>query len=211
MYLLAKIHKSKFIEDMYSKEYLYFSSLKSFRGKSKDNGRTDPKEGNLKNIQISYLSLGEGKDKIELNKILSNFSAQYTENLADSKYNCCSLYKLDLEIGMPSPTLHTEMFSMGEEALLIYEPLKFYTILDTAIENKGYEYSRKPVTYYNPKEYDGDLTLHHKNHEFNYQKEYRILIVPTDNKPIKIHLPGLKNISTIVKTETLNGLKIEHG
>jgi len=211
MFFLAKIHFSKYIDDMYENEYLYFSSLKGFRAKEKDEtGRLDPKEGNLNNIQAQYLTIGEGENKIELHKVLSNFSAQFSEHFVNPKINCCSLYSLEMEIGGGQPQIDKRIISMGEKVLFIHTPIKFFEILDHSIKIQGYEYSRKLVKYYAPEEYNGELSLHHKDESFSYQNEYRILIAPTDNKSVKIKLPDLQKVSTTFEASSLFGLQLKY-
>lgn len=65
------------------------------------------------------------------------------------------------------------------------------------------------MTYYDPKSYSGELTLHHKDESFNHQKEYRILIQPTENDPVNISLPGLKKISIVIDARSIKVLRIE--
>lgn len=208
MTIFVKVQEEQYVNDMYENEYLYFSPLYGFRGNKEDSGRVDPKEGNLKNTQIGYLAIGEGEDKIVLSEVLSDFSAQYTEQLADPEINCCSLYALNIEVNKTPESLNEQMLSLGDKALIIYDPLKFYEIVDQSIKEAGYEFSRKFVKYYDPKKYDGDLTLHHKNDDFEFQNEYRILIAPTDNKGTKIPLPGLKEISTVIDSDTVQELRV---
>lgn len=71
------------------------------------------------------------------------------------------------------------------------------------------QFSRKPVVYYDHRSYEGELTLHHKDEEFSYQKEYRILIDTPGTQFLKIPIPGLKKFSAIVKTGKMNYLRIK--
>lgn len=211
MFFLAKIHSSKYINDMYENEYLYFNTLMEFRAKEKDEaGRLDPKEGNLKNIQARYLTIGKGEKKIELHKVLSNFSAQFSEHFVDPKINCCSLYSLKMEINGGSPKIDERISLMGDKVLLIHNTTKFFEILDQSIENQGYEFSRKHVKYYDPKKHDGELSLHHKDEKFSFQNEYRILLAPTNNQPIKLKLSGLQQVCTVFSSNTLFGLRLKY-
>ena len=205
--LLAKIQKSKFISEMYSDEYLYFKSLHDFRSHIVDTtGRNDPKEGNLKNVQIQYLSVTAEEKEIILSKELSNFNAQLTEHLTEQKINCCSMYSLMLAKKTKTYNIDDRVIQMGDKALLIFDIINFFKILDNSLEENGFDFSRKLVTYYDPKSFNGEITIHHKDILYEYQKEYRILIAPTDNLPIKIPIPGLKKISKVIETPELRSL-----
>ncbi|MFC2126350.1 hypothetical protein ACFLU5_16275 [Bacteroidota bacterium] len=204
MLILAKIQDERFISDMYNKEYLYFKSLKYFRSNKEDpSGRLDSKELNLKNVQLKYLSIKTGTKDIEISKIFSDFNAQYMEHLSSPKINCCSLYSFTIEPDNPNVNIDSRILDMGNMMLIIHNVTAFFKILDESNERNNYKYSRKFVTYYKPETYDGALILHHKDQAFDYQKEYQILIAPTDKKPIKIELPGLREISTILDIESL--------
>ena len=211
MLILTKIHEQRFIEDMYENEYLYFNCLKEFRGSKIDNsGRKDPRELNLKTEQLKTLTVSVEEKEIPFHKIFKDFKGQYNEHLSDPKINCCSLHWLEIEPGHPPSTINNELISMGNKTLLIYDWKKFFEILDNSIENSGFEYSRRKVTYYNPRTFNGDLTLHHKDEELSWQNEYRVLIAPVSNEqPININLTGLKEISCVVDTTDLMKLRIE--
>jgi hypothetical protein len=87
--------------------------------------------------------------------------------------------------------------------------MKFLKILDRSIEEMGLHRSRGKITYYNPKVFDGDLTLHHKDECFSWQNEYRILISPTTGEYVYVKVPGLKKISCVIETRDLNRLRVE--
>ncbi len=210
MLMLTKIQEARFIEDMYENEYLYFSSLKEFRSSKKDNsGRLDPRELNLKNEQLNTVTIKIKDQEIKLHEILKDFSAQYNEHLSEPRINCCSLHWLEIEAGSSPSTLNDRLIEMGDKALLIYNCAKFFEILDKSVETCGYEYSRKKVEYYNPKSYNGELTLHHKDEKYFWQNEFRILIFPVDCDAVKIPLKGLKEISLVLDSIDLEKLKIE--
>jgi hypothetical protein len=211
MLMLVKIGDSKYISDMYGREYLYFKSLKDFRSSEEDKtGRLDPRELNLKNKQIKSLTIQNSEKEVHMHKILKSFNAQYMENLSDSKINCCSLHWLEVEPGKSPSTHDPKIVGLGDQAILVYNWTEFYKILDNSLESLGYEYSRKKVIYYNPKTFDGNLTLHHKNEYYSWQNEYRILIAPTDNLPVNVPMPGLQKISSLVRTEALETVRLEN-
>jgi hypothetical protein len=210
MLILSKIHKAKFIEDMFENEYLYFKSLRDFRDTIKDgSGRLDPRELNLKNEQLTTLTVLKDDKEIPLHKVLKGFSGQYMEHLSEPKINCCSLHWMEIEPEQPPSTFNDKLLGMGDKALLIYDWKKFFEILDQSLENLKLKYSRKKVEYYDPKTFSGDISLHHKNKEFSWQNEYRILIAPTDNEPLNIPLTGMKEISCVIESKDFESVRIK--
>jgi hypothetical protein len=210
MMILTKIQQAKYILDMHNQEYLYFKSLKDFRSNTKDtSGRLDPRELNVSNKQLKKLTIKISASKeLHLHK-MENFSAQFMEYLSDSKINCCSFHWLEIEPHNAPSTFNKKLIDLGDKALLIYNWKRFFDIIDSTLGKQKMEFSRKKVIYYNPKEFNGDLTLHHKDQEYSWQNEYRILIAPTNNMPLRIPVPGLKKISCIVDTKRLPELRIE--
>lgn len=137
-----------------------------------------------------------------------NFNAQFSEYLTNPKINCCSLYSIILKDGLPSSTIDDRILTMGDKALIIYDYNRFFEILDKSILDNKMHYSRRFITYYNPKTHDGEISLHHKNNIFQFQQEYRVLISPTNNQPVKIPIPELKEISTVIDSNKLKTLSV---
>ena len=208
MRIFIKVQERKYIEDMYENEYLYFSSLYGFRDDQDETGRPDPKEGNLINRQIDYLAVGKGQDKIILSEVLTNFNSQYHEFLAEPQVSCCPLFFQNLRVNKVLRNFDDRILALGDSALVIYEEKKFYDFLDQSIKHAGYEYSRGFVKYYDPTKHDGDLTLHHKNEEFKFQNEYRIIIAPTKEDGIKIPIDNLQEISFIIDSNQIQDLRL---
>jgi hypothetical protein len=209
MMLLAKIQDEKYINDMYENEYLYFNSLTKFRSDVKDlAGRFDERELNTKNLQLTNLCIKRGDREIELSEVFSNFKGQYMEHPDDLDVNCCSLFTIDIDSNGALSEISDKALEMGNKMLLVFDCLAFFKILDESVEKFGYEFNRRPVIYYDPKTYNGDLTLHHKDQAYNFQEEYRILIKPTGNKPVKVFLPGLSKISVVIDSWSARAIEV---
>ena len=199
--LFLKIAEAKYIDDMYSSEYLFFNTYSSFRAKEKDeSGRQDPREANTTNRQATYIEIDiPGKETIKLNEIMSNFNAQFNEHPTKIPFNICSLYTIGINGDDSFKRIDERVLKLGDKAILIFNLKRFFEILDEQLETRNIGFSRKPVTYYNYKTIDGDLTFHHKEDSFNYQNEYRVLLKTEGNTGIKIQLPGLREISKIAE------------
>lgn len=203
MLTLIKIGESKYIEDMYNNEYLHFSCIEKFRNITYDkSGRLDSRELNIKNEQLDFLTFKYNNHQYNLHT-KKNFNGQYMENLSEVNINCCSLSWQEIEPDQVLPKLNSKLLELGDKALLIFDYKEFFNILDNNIRDMKLLKNRDRVSYYDPKVYNGTLTLHHKDIKFEYQNEYRILIAPTQKIPIDIHLPGLKLISKIMDMRNL--------
>ncbi len=208
--LLSKINDSRFIHDMYENEYLYFNWLDEFR--KNENiylGRNDPRELNINTQKITNLKINFNEKEYKLHELSKDFKGELNEYLSDTKINCCSLHWIEIEPHKISDNYDEKLLSLGDKMIIIYDVKKFFEILDSSLESLNFSYSRKKVNYYDPKIHNNKLTLHDKDKNYCWQNEYRILIMPSLQKPIKIPLPGLKEISIIINTIDYKLLKIE--
>lgn len=210
MDFLLKIGQGKYINDMYDNEYLFFNSFSTFKTNDKDPpGRYDPREANIKNKQVTYLEITTPTgEMIRFSEISKEFNAQYNEFPTVIPNNICSFYTLHLRDDFTYEKIDDRVLCLGDKTLLIYNLGQFFEILDNSIEKEKFQFSRKPVTYYNYKTFDGDLTFHHKDELFSYQSEYRIFLQTPGTEKIKIKLRGLKEISAVVDTDKINTLEL---
>jgi len=205
-----KIGKQEHIEDMYENEYLFFNTLRSFRATKKDEtGRADPREANTLNKQLTYLEITTSKGtRIKLSEISKEFNAQYNEHPTEIPYNICSLYTLRINEDLTIEQIDERVLNLGTRSLLIHNLDSFFKALDNSLSNLGIEYSRKPVNYYDHRTFEGELTLHHKDKEFSFQNEYRILLQTEGTETMNIPISEMKRFSTLVETQTLNTIKL---
>ncbi len=210
MYLiLSKIGKANHIIDMYENEYLFFSNIKNFRSPKPDNtGRLDRKELNVNNKQIIRLTLKTEEKEIHFHKVFRNFNGQFSEHLVDPRTHCCSLHWLEFEIDRDLAAFDKKLLELGDKTLLILDWKRFFEILDKAVSEQNLGIQGKKVSYYDPKEVDGEISLFHKDDRFQYQKEFRILIYQLTTPSSTLNLPGLKEISTVIETKHLKTLRI---
>lgn len=208
--LFLKVGKSKYIMDMYANEYLFFSPLAAFRAKERDpSGRNDPREGNLTNHQAKDLEITvPNGPKIKLQEVSSQFTAQFIESPTVLRYNVCSLYLLRLDGHLQFPPIDDRMLSMGDMTLVIHNATSFLEVLDESLSSETFDFSRKPVKYYDPKTFNGSLGVHDKDNCLEYQSEYRIILDTPGTAGIKVKLPGLKEMSTLRSTDVINKIKL---
>ncbi|AZQ62826.1 hypothetical protein EI427_11450 [Flammeovirga pectinis] len=213
-YYLLKFQREEIIRDMYENEYLYFKKIFDFKDSDRDNiKRNDPKEGNLINQQLTSLQLSkDGIDYINL-KIAENGSAQHTAYDKNANKHICSLFFLEVKIDKKSNHIEynkidNRMIDFGEYALLIKDPRKLISMIESSLKKLGITKSLEygTVNFYDKNTYNGKLNYFSKTKDHDYQREYRVLFDSTklkgnNSEPIKLKLEGLKSISEVLKIE----------
>lgn len=196
-YLFIKFSDEQFIDDMYDNEYLYFNSYSIFKqNMPEEKGRYDAREGNLKNIQIADLKLSIGGKELKYEKA-PHFNAQFCEHLNDPKLVSCSLYSILLTEGINSIQIDERMREFGNKALMILDHNKFWSMLDFSLMGDDRWYKRDFLNLYDPKTYNGSLNYFDKDKYYSYLNEYRIMKHVPHSTPLRVLLPGLKEISVV--------------
>jgi len=197
------------IEDSYQNDYLYFSCLSSFRRPdSKKEFISDPREGNVYQRPIQELKITL-KDKIIKFHDMPVYNAQYIIHPTFIPNRICSLYSLKTEhLGIEtSACVDNRMFRNDRKVLLIYSISDFFSDLDDSLKSMGIDFIRDEVVYYDKKIYSGDLTQLHKEADYQFQNEYRIILMGEGIDP-KIPLPNLKNYAMVVSNEDVKSMKL---
>lgn len=102
---------------------------------------------------------------------------------------------------------------MGDSYLLINNPREFMNRLLTTLDQGGYCYSHGIIEYYVPSGNHKKLGLFHKQSNYQYQKEYRIVIElnPDNNiqppEHIKFEIGNLEDIAEICSIDQHKGLQ----
>jgi hypothetical protein len=66
------------------------------------------------------------------------------------------------------------------------------------------------VKYYDYTKHNGSLTVFHKEKVFEHQNEFRILLETTGEEPLKVKVPGLRQVSTFFHDLTDPKIKFEN-
>ena len=96
----------------------------------------------------------------------------------------------------------------GTHFILIKNPLKFITLICNQLDRNKFIYQIKQVEYYDKKEINGEISLFHKTTEYEYQKEFRIVLFNNGNTPIKIEIGSLKAYAEVFKVDNIDTMKI---
>lgn len=206
--LFIKFGESRYINDMYHREYLYFQPLNNFRGVPEETGRMDPNEGNLSNYNFMNPIIESSNSQLtELIEISSNIKIHLTEFFPDFYHKNCSLYHVknrnifSIDERMKSRKLDT--------ALVISKPEKFFDILEKSFLRMKLEYSWRDVFYYDINKHHGETPLHYKDQEFSFQNEFRILSYVKNDKALKLKIPGLKGCSKVLSSNEVNSTNLK--
>jgi len=207
---LMKIGTRENILDSYRNNYLYFNTVAHFRSlENSPIGRHDQHEGDLLIKQVVKLTLEKEGIKYNFHEIFKKFSAQYHESLVKVPGNICSFCLFTLTKEKNEFTIDSRLKEFGDTALVITNFSKFIKVVNSSITQLKFGYERKKVEYYNPKTYTGDLSFFQKDNSFQYQNEYRILIKSSGDNPIKLSVPNLNKVSSILDFVSLKTLILE--
>ncbi|MBB6461861.1 hypothetical protein [Flammeovirga kamogawensis] len=213
--LLLKFGESKYINDMYYNEYLYFSPIDNFIKYEQDTAnRNDLDEGVLELIKGDSIELSDDNgnqvsfNKKNNDKLKLNFKVKENE----MPYLICCFYLIEIDSNSDEhiEKFDKKVYEFGTSAIA-YKNYHF-------IKNSIFESIRKidpsssvqieKVNYYDKESYNGKLGYFHKAKQYEYQKEFRILIKSEKLKgrPLKLEIPKLIKFSTLI-TEVID-LKI---
>ncbi|MBL0007177.1 MAG: hypothetical protein IPP25_08340 [Saprospiraceae bacterium] len=208
-HILAKMQERKYIQDMFENEYLYFSFQKNFREQPNDQiGRYDSRDGNLYTAQIQWIEiqLPDGTTQ-KFERGINLGHADHSENLEDPQFNICCLTICPLNEELQVTGLSDRVSELGDSALVIFNTEKFYDTIEKSISDMGMKCEMRPVKYYTYKEHNGELSLFHKDVEFSFQNEFRIIVGPNLKGDISVPVPGLKSMSFILESTRLSSLR----
>lgn len=210
-----KFGEKKNILDLYENGTLFFNTIEYFRKLESEQGvRGDNYEGTVKLTNFSDKDNVDFKITIpETGKIinLKPNKLHLREFLSDIKGNLYSLYSLKTPeiLDFKNFKIDERVKDFGDYFLIIHNPSRFINSVIKEIKKKNISYRAKLVKYYEKSELNGEINLFDKPSEFEYQKEFRIVLYNNQSKPIKIKIDSLKEYSTIFKSKSIENMKID--
>lgn len=210
-----KFGEKKNILDLYENGTLFFNTIEYFRKLENEQGvRGDNYEGTLKLTNFT------DKDKVdfqitnpETGKIikLKPTKLHLREFLSDIKGNLYSLYSLKTPeiLDLENFKIDERVKEFGDYFIIIHNPSRFIDSIIKQLDSQKISYKAKLVSYYEKTELNGEISLFDKPSEFEYQKEYRIVLYNNESKPIKIKIDSLKEYSSIFKSDSIEKMKID--
>lgn len=76
------------------------------------------------------------------------------------------------------------------------------------LDKNKIDYQLKKVEYYEKEKTNGEITLFNKTTEFEYQKEFRIVLFNDESKPLKIQIGSLKDYAVVFTADVIDTMKI---
>lgn len=202
LYFLFRRGKEEHIKALYEKGEIYINSIDFIRKCDENEERSDEDDG------ISYRKfIGEATVKIcnVENDIEKNGIALRADNVIIKQDNevrgniyCLSgIYSEDL-IGNRED-IKNQTQSFGDSLIFIYKPKIFLQRIFTELQKLGYKNIIANKVIYYKNEYSGKVDFFRKHEKFKSQKEFRVFISNTENKPIKLNIGSLSDIAEINK------------
>jgi hypothetical protein len=204
---------------------LYMNSLEYFRTCKGDDGRPDPHEGiaaiyqpeSIGSIDVGPVTI-PGKDLAPGVPLVALYDNAHMTAI-------CSLFSANtvgFGNGIRSDQLaelkkvlviHDKCHRLGTYAVLVKNIAEFGRRVDAAIRAAGLEGGYGLVKYFDFRKHNGrfDSPGLHKRSEYEYQREYRVVVYLPEGKaaPYRLEVGDLSDITVLTAPEIFNGaLKI---
>ena len=85
--------------------------------------------------------------------------------------------------------------------------MKFLDLICWEIEKQDIYYRAKTVKYYEKDKIHGEITLFDKSTEYEYQREFRIVLYTDEIKPITLKIGNLSEIAELFEINAIDDMK----
>ena len=209
---LIKFGAKKHMLDLFENGNLYLNTLDYFKNLEEKGNRADKLETAIANKVFkekdNYTLTIKLKEEIKFKIVDANLT-QYQE----FQGNLFCLYSIKLDdilnnnYKIDARVLEDENYSYS---VLITNVSEFLSRVAKELEKREINFSWKLIKYYNPNKDNKNLTVFNKSNEFDFQKEFRIVVKNLKKKELILNIGNLKDIATLNRTEILRDLKIEY-
>jgi len=202
---ILKIGQQQYMDLLLNEGELYFDTVESFKKIDLNSERYDKHEGAIEIEQITWLKIQtETGQTLEFsydasNNILSSAFLLTHEDIKKGNIFCCT--GITLESKENFYKLDNRFQDFGDTVVLITNPNEFFSRIENELKRRKIEYLIRYVTYYNPKEYEGKLTIFHKIQSLSYQQEIRIWVENYTGEPFQLYIGSLSDIAVKFKLE----------
>jgi len=209
---LIKVGQKDHIHSLQNDGLLFMNPVKYFQQVEDNSLRGDKEEGIGSLHQINNLSiLHEGKEIARSHK--SSQLRLYDNELQGTIYSMVSVSSLDHlpVVGERQPiNLDSRVADFGKHSLIIFNPGEFIRRVISTAEKRKLDVEYGFVKYYDPKNYDGKLSIFHKAKTFEHQKEFRFYVKKKSFRPRILRVGNISDISTLFPiTKLISNLEIE--
>ena len=197
-----KFGSKKNILDLYENGTIYFNSIDYFQRLEEQGLRGDNYEGttNITNLHENdkyklKIIIPETDEEKSIN--LSKFhQREFLQEIKGNLYSLYSLREKDI-IGIDNFKVDKKTKEFGSHFIIIKNTSKFIELICTELKKNRLEYCAKHVEYYEKERINGDISLFHKSMEFEYQKEFRIILYNREIEPKIIQIGSLKDYADV--------------
>ena len=211
-FIFFKFGSEENITDLFENGTIYFNTISYFQNLEEQGLRGDKYEGttkitNQKSDKLKLtITIPETRNEIPIK--LSKF--QLREFQKDIKGNLYSLYCLGYQdvIENDNFKIDPRVKEFGTHFIIIQKPVKFINLICNELDKNKYDYQLKQVEYYENEKINGEISLFYKTKEFEYQKEFRIVLFNNENTSKKIQIGSLKDYAEVFKVDVLDSMKI---
>ncbi len=205
-----RVSDEQYIDSLQKEGHIYCNTIRYFRSLENSARKGDVNEGKayLKQVESAQI-LVNGK------KVAVASKAQLYLDHQDDKGNIYCLYGVKTElVNLTKKALQKikiEDFSddFGKSVLLIHDPSEFISRINQALLNLGKDYNFFPVNYYNPLEYQGELSPFYKAIEYSHQNEVRLWIPNKKEEPFEFFIGDISDISYKINVGDLDKIEVE--
>ena len=99
--------------------------------------------------------------------------------------------------------------NFGSHFVMIRDSDKFLELVSKELEKQNIPFKGKLVNYYQKEKINGEITPFDKTTEYEYQKEYRIVLFSNEIKPIIIQIGNLRKIAEIFEIKVIDKIKFK--
>jgi len=209
-FMFIRISEEKYIDALQKEGHIYCNTIKYFRF-IEDNGvKGDKNEGKAYMKQINKIEIIlEGKT------IAAAAEGQIYFDHPENKGNIYCMYGVKSSLvdftkkGRQKVIIEDSSKELGKSALLIFKPEEFLNRINKKLRSLSIEYNFSPVTYFDPKTFEGGLSPFYKSNIYSYQNEIRLWIPNKSEKPFEFYIGDISDISYKIPVSDLDKIEGE--
>lgn len=211
---LLKFGQKEHIYDLYENGTIYCQSIDYFQNLEKQGLRGDKYEGTIgiknyseKDNFTLELRPHNSNDRIKVDAK----HLHLREFLEDIKGNLFCLYALKLDDLTKDKKFKIDprVKEFGTHVLFITDWERFLDNIKIELNKQGIVFGTDFVKYYSKKEINGKLDLFNKPLEFEYQKEYRMILQRKSKEPFIFKIGSMKEYAKVFDIDSIDNIEVE--
>lgn len=195
-----KVGQKEHIELLQKEGLLYMNPLGYYRsceGMSKD--KSEGAKEILQGRRTKFVIFPHNSQSPSQIKRVISFESTHTEDLKNNVY-CMHTIEDDGVI------INEVNFKRADYALVIYDCGKFINQLEEFNQKNKLNITYRLVEYVDKDTYHGPLGCFRKYKEYEHEKEFRILLEPSEGKTLKLYIGSLQDISIMVQANEVTNI-----